>query len=181
MTNNLAKCEHLQPYLQLAHNLIHTYHPSHIGFKVKDSIQAISKIYTHTFARSHWQNHTWNLFAIPSFSQIAQQLNLDQNIIQSFLDPPISLHITNNSCILFSKCPIIWAIVRNIYHDLPFSYPQCANYVDLSHTCWDITFDNPWFIRLYIDRHNKTLCNFFFNSFPPITLLYANALLTILF
>lgn len=107
-------------------------------------------------------------FTIPSISQIAQQLNLDQNIIQSFLDPPISLHITYNSCILFSKCPIIWAIVRNIYHDLPFSYPQCANYVNLSHTCWDMTtpiillsiFDNPWFIHLYIDRHNKTLCIF---------------------
>jgi hypothetical protein len=52
MANNLAKYEHLQPYLQLAHNLIHTYHPSHIGFKVKDFIQALSKIYIHTYIPS---------------------------------------------------------------------------------------------------------------------------------
>jgi hypothetical protein len=67
MAKNLAKCEHLQPYLQLAHHLIHTYQP--FPYWVQSERFHPSPYpkctYIHTFTHSHWQNHTWNLFTIP--------------------------------------------------------------------------------------------------------------------
>jgi hypothetical protein len=67
--------------------------------------------------------------------------------------------------------PNTFAIVKNIYFGLRFSYPQCENYANISHPCENIAphllsfYWRQVFHGLCIDQHNKTPCHIQKSSF----------------
>jgi hypothetical protein len=106
------------------------------SYKMTNFFHTLFEIYIHTFRLSFilTKSSMKSPPQHPPLHKMVQQLKPWSNNIQWLLDPHNSFNNTNNTSKLFLKCPNTWGIdgniSSNISSNIPFSHPQCANYVD---------------------------------------------------
>jgi hypothetical protein len=122
--------------LQLNDNLIHKYHWDSHPIHQVEFFSTMYSIYTYTFPLLTWIKSSMRSPRNTPNPQIIPQFNPWSNIVQLFMDPTINLNDACNISTPFSKCPIHGQLLKTSLLSLPFSQPQCGNYVDLVTLIW---------------------------------------------